>query len=142
MRNVFYPILICGLGIIGSTFYLTQNSTQVSEVLPTSDIFTTDEKREQTPSASQNVSTLFQNAPSKKLKDCDCCIEKRKRARAFVKQKRKALEVWAREMIATHGYEEGMKRVKNKSAVLAERIRKLIQEETDKPTNPISRTTP
>ena len=51
-------------------------------------------------------------------KGCGCC----KSAREKVRQKRKALELWAREMIDTHGYAEGMKRVTEKSATLAKRI--------------------
>ena len=46
-----------------------------------------------------------------------------------MKQKRQALEIWARETIANYGYEEGMKRVMAKSPVLAERIQRLLAEE-------------
>ena len=58
-------------------------------------------------------------------KGCGCC----RSALEKVKQKRKELEMWAREMINTHGYEEGIKRVTAKSPTLAKRVQLLLEKE-------------
>ncbi|MDE0423963.1 MAG: hypothetical protein OXN25_03725 [Candidatus Poribacteria bacterium] len=68
-------------------------------------------------------------ATSTSKKKCACCTKTSLHLREAVKQKRQELELWAREMIANYGYEEGMKRVAAKSTVLAERIQRLLEEE-------------
>lgn len=56
---------------------------------------------------------------------CGCCQD----TLAKIRQQRKELEMWAREMIDTHGYEEGIKRVSAKSSTLAKRIQGLLETE-------------
>ncbi len=51
-------------------------------------------------------------------KDCTCCRD----ALVEVKAKPKEMEMWAREMINTHGYDEGMNRVNIHSPTLARRV--------------------
>lgn len=58
-------------------------------------------------------------------KKCSCCRDSLEK----VKRKRKELEMWARDMIDTYGYEAGMKRVTAKSPVLAKRIQILLEKE-------------
>jgi len=50
--------------------------------------------------------------------------------------------MWAREMIATLGYEEGMKRVNAKSPTLAKRVKRLLEEEKRVPTSAGAHTAP
>ncbi|MDE0424106.1 MAG: hypothetical protein OXN25_04470 [Candidatus Poribacteria bacterium] len=68
---------------------------------------------------------VTQKPTTLRKKACSCCGD----ALEKVKQKRKELEMWARGMIDTHGYEEGMKRVNAKSPTLAERVQSLLEKE-------------
>lgn len=58
-------------------------------------------------------------------KDCQCCVSTLEK----VRQKRESLEMWAREMINTYGYEDGMKRITAKSKTLAKRIQGILEAE-------------
>lgn len=136
MNRVLYLICIGVLGVGGFVFYVTQNLSRVLEVPPTSTastILTQDIPVTQTMETTSDVPTSTKNVTDKKAEDCSCCssIEKRKRLIASTKQKRKALELWARKMIAIHGYEEGIKHVNAKSSVLAKRIELPEKEENN-----------
>lgn len=63
--------------------------------------------------------------PAQQKKGCGCC----RSTLENIKQKRKELEMWAREMIDTHGYEDGMKRITEKSPTLAKRVQGILEKE-------------
>ena len=73
----------------------------------------------------QTTQEATQKTTTLRKKECSCCRDSLEK----VRQKRKELEMWARDMIDTHGYEEGMKRVTAKSLVLAKRIQILLEKE-------------
>ena len=110
---------------IGLSFYLYPRMPAISEA--TQETLRPIEKNASRPLATETT----QVQPAEKLsttdekKDCACCLS----TLAKIKERRKALEMWAREMIAIHGYEEGMKRVNAKSPTLAKRVQSLLEKE-------------
>lgn len=83
------------------------------------------------PSSSRNEvnAAVKKMAAKKRVKDCDCCREKSAAALELVRQKLKDNEKWAQEMIATHGYEEGMRQITDKSPILANRMQQRLENE-------------
>lgn len=122
--------LFCLVTVIGGfSFFLYQNDSSPSKV-PASRLLhrgrVTETLRTQPTEVATPPSTPTKNASTtSEKKKCGCCrstLEK-------IRQKRKELEIWAREMISTHGYEAGMKRVTAKSPTLAKRIQNLLEKE-------------
>ncbi len=81
--------------------------------------------------SSRNVvnASVKKMAVKKQAKDCDCCREKSAVALELVRQKLKENEKWAREIIATHSYKEGMRQITDKSPVLANRMHQHFENE-------------
>lgn len=134
MKPLFY--LCCFVTVaIGVGFYLYPGTALVSKTAP--ETVRPIEKNVlpvAVPEAAATETTHVQltedprpTTPPKKR--CACCLSELEK----VKQKRKELEMWAREMIATHGYEEGMKRVTAKSPTLAKRVQRLLEKEKNSP---------
>ena len=119
MKSFLYSVCIVCM-VAGVTFYWHQGLTAQGKRVPSEmshvDKDTAATKKEHVPSV--EASPPDENG-------CGCC----KTAREKVRQKRKELEMWAREMIDTHGYDEGMKRVTAKSPTLAKRIQQLLEKE-------------
>ncbi len=107
---VFLSLVLCVAGVV---FYLPLRDSAPSKIAPLSN---------------QDKRDILENqtTPSQE-KECACCqstLEK-------IKRKRQALEMWARERINMYGYEEGMKRISEKSATLAKRMQTLLEKEKD-----------
>lgn len=62
-------------------------------------------------------------------KKCACCNRKLSLAKEKAKQRQQARETWARQMIANHGYEEGMRKIAAKSPWLAKQIQRILDKE-------------
>jgi len=117
-------------------FYLYQRHSDASKVspatLPRGSETSLDIKVDLAePHVEIHAETPTTTPTTKVKKGCTCCRD----ALAEVKAKRKELEMWAREMINTHGYDEGMNRVNAHSPTLAKRVRGLLEKEK-KSTNP------
>ena len=113
----------CLVTVIGGfIFFLYQRDSSPSKV-PAAGFYhgrgVTEPPRPQPSEVAAPTST-----PSEK-KGCGCCSSTLEQ----IRQKRAALEMWAREMIHTHGYEAGLKRVTAKSPTLAKRIQNLIEKD-------------
>ena len=128
MKSILYIVCIVCVAI-GIAFYWVQgNDTSKPQKSAAEIIYDTQTDRSghakephQAPvfvSAGHTVTTSAE-------KDCECCRSALER----VRQRRKELELWAREMIAIHGYEVGMKRVTEKSSTLAKRLKTLLEQE-------------
>lgn len=121
MKRVFAicSLVVC---IVGVSLYLNRSDSATP-------------KKEQVALEKKNDTLESPTTPTKndatisKEKGCGCC----RSTLAKIKAKRKALEMWAREMIATHGYDEGMKRVTAKSPTLAKRIQRLLEKKKNRP---------
>ena len=62
-------------------------------------------------------------------KKCACCSKKLSPAQAKAKQRQQARETWARQIIAKHGYQEGMKRITDRSPTFAKQMRRILDRE-------------
>lgn len=127
MKNIFYVCCVVTVAI-GLGFYLYPGTAPVSKAVPEA-VSPIEKNTRSTPAT---VSETIPVQPTEAAlpttppqKGCACCLSELEK----VRQKRKALEMWAREMIDTHGYEEGMKRVTAKSSTLAKRIKDLHEKE-------------
>ena len=123
MKSFFYSVCIISV-LAGITFYWIQGHASDPETLPA------ERHHVQKDPAATRIESVqsTENALLKEKeeeKDCGCC----KKTLEKIRQKRKELEMWAREMISTHGYEEGMKRVTSKSPTLAKRVQGLLEKE-------------
>ena len=126
MKRLFFifGVVTC---MIGVGFYLYQSDSATSKLAHDPIYHKSDSVKIPTETARKNT-----KATTSKKKECACCrstLELEK-----VRQKRKELELWAREMINTHGYEEGMRWVAAKSPTLATRIQHLLKKEKNRPT--------
>ena len=111
-------LLVVGLSAIvsfGLVWHYTQSNKTVSEVPNNveNQITLTSE-----PHTSKETSTT--KPPRKTKKNCVCC----RRTTEEIRQTRKDIK-WAKEMIAKHGYEEGIKRVTAKSLASAEMMQNI-----------------
>lgn len=132
MKPIFFTC--CIAAVVGGLifFFATDNGTPKSETTET--VSTDKASAKVKPAAVQtrpDSSTARRKTSDKKEEACACCREKLER----VKGKRLALEKWARETIATYGYEEGMKRVAAKSPALAKRLQQLLDQENGQSTS-------
>lgn len=141
MKRIFTIFCLASV-VAGLTFYWVQSRPSK---LKAADTFATDNKTVVTQvseikpaSQTSSPSTAAPKPTTTSKKGCGCCRD----SLAKVKQRRKALEMWAREMIATLGYEEGMKRVNAKSPTLARRVKRLLEEEKRVPTSTGAHTAP
>lgn len=119
-------ILVIVSGALG--FYLYQSHWDVSKAEPStrSEEAETRTGVESTEPRVPKPTEVVDPTPTAEVKKgCACCRDEMAR----VKATRKALEMWAREMIATHGYDQGMKRVTAKSPGLAKRVQALLEKE-------------
>lgn len=121
MKSFFYSVCIVS-AITGIAFYWVQGQASDPKTLPAERHHV-----QKYPAATEIESVQSTKASSLQegKKGCGCC----RSALEKVRQKRKELEMWAREMINTHGYEEGMKRVTVKSPTLAKRVHRLLEKE-------------
>jgi len=62
-------------------------------------------------------------------KNCACCAKKLSPTQEKAKQRQLVRETWARQMIANHGYEEGMRRITSKSTYLANQMQRILERE-------------
>ncbi len=115
MKSILYIVCIVSV-VTGITFYWVQGQTST---LPA------DRRHVQKDPAATRIEHVqsTKNSPLEE-KGCGCCKTSLER----VRQKRKALEMWAREIIDTHGYEEGMKRITAKSTTLAKRMHRILEQ--------------
>lgn len=121
MKSFFYSICIV-IAVTGIAFYWVQGQTSDPKTLPA------EQHHVQEDPVAIESGQSTETSPLKVAEDkkgCGCC----RSALEKVRQQRKALEMWAREMIDTHGYEEGMKRVTAKSETLAKRVQRLLEKE-------------
>ena len=132
MKYIFS--IFCMVGFIaGVAFYINQKHTAPSKVVQsdlTHGINSIEEESDKEPEASETrqvqVSEASTSTPSlANQKRCGCCTD----ALEKIRQRRKELEMWAREMVNVHGYEEGMKRVTAKSPTLANRVQRILEKE-------------
>lgn len=116
MKTVF-----CGMCIVllGLTFYFAfaQKDITVSKTAATSQQFVNNKEK---------TVPALQKTASKK---CACCNRKLTPAQEKSKQRQQARETWAREIIADHGYEEGIKKITAKSPGLAKQIQRILDRE-------------
>lgn len=133
MKSIFFIFFFVSV-TVGLVFYHVQSQTSKSKAAESSIQNTqTNVKNVSviTPVSKTASATVRNSLRTSKKSGCSCCNKSLKN----VKFARKALEVWAREMINTHGYEEGMKRVTAKSPVLAKRVQQLLEKEKSITTN-------
>ena len=62
-------------------------------------------------------------------KNCACCAKKLSPAQEKAKQRQLVRETWARQMLANHVYEEGMKRIAFKFPYLANQMQRILERE-------------
>ncbi|MYC76694.1 hypothetical protein F4X10_13095 [Candidatus Poribacteria bacterium] len=125
MKNIvsFFSLITVGVGL---AFYLYHSPCLSQKNLPTTLRLVPKNGTETALTEPQRPQMSEVAAPTTGAKKgCACC----RSAREKVKQRRGALEMWARKMIDTHGYEEGMKRVRAKSPILARRIQDILEKE-------------
>ena len=94
--------------------------------------------------SSRNVvnASVKKTTAKKAKKDCHCCKEKSAEALALVRQQLKDNEKWAQDIIETHGYEEGMRQITDRSSVLANRMQHLIEKANGITSDTTSQTQP
>lgn len=144
MKKVFYIFCIVSLSAVGFTFYLTaeHNRGLGANPTPSKPGILTKGKKVQEVQIATEPSPSVQKTPSTTEKDCACCAKKIKDAREYVKQKRQALEEWARKTIDIHGREEGLKLITAKSPALAKRMQQVLETEKSTPTHVASQSIP
>ena len=136
MKIVYYGIFIA-IFVLGSALYLITDHRPPRFITAESTSI-----RSESTQDPKSISTVTQDAtaahrntddftrptaaPEKK---CTCCSETSLRIKEIVKQKRKDLELWARDTIANYGYKDGMKRITAKSPALAQRIQRILEQE-------------
>ena len=128
MKYIFY--IFCMVGFIaGVAFYIYPKQTAPSNVVESDlnpGIKSIEEKPEDSETRQVQVSKASTSTtPLANQKRCGCCTD----ALEKIRQRRKELEMWAREMVDVHGYEEGMKRVTAKSPTLANRVQRILEKE-------------
>ncbi len=64
-----------------------------------------------------------------KKKNCACCDKKLTPAQERAKQRQQARETWGRQLIADHGYEEGIKRITREAPLLAKQMQRILDRE-------------
>lgn len=124
MKQVFYVFcvlaVIAGLGFYHGTGHVSKNA-QISSPREVKTAI-----RTAATEVSLTETTHAQTAETRtQKKRCACC----RTTLENIKQKRKELEMWAREMIDTHGNEDGMRRVTAKSPTLAKRVQGILEQE-------------
>ncbi len=124
MKHLFF-ILILVLVIVGIGFYFHRSQDPLSKGVPPRHPPKMDDKQVSVSAKPTPLKSVEAATTTSEKKGCACCLS----TLAKIKARRKALEMWAREMIETHGYEEGMKRVTEKSQTLAKRIQRLLEKE-------------
>ena len=75
----------------------------------------------------KHADTNTQVATAKKK--CPCCNKKLSPAQAKAKQRQQTREIWARQIIARHGYEEGMKRITDQNPTFAKQMQRILDRE-------------
>lgn len=135
MKHLFFTFVAVAF-MIGIGFYLNQNDFAISKWTHAPIHYKNDGIENIITTARKNadVTTSKKDVTTSKKKGCACCPSNFKSELEKVRQRRKALEVWAREMINTHGYEKGMRRVAAKSSILATRIQHLLKKEKNRAT--------
>lgn len=132
MKHIFFIFSIVSL-TAGLGFYIHQNHTAASNVMR-SDLNQGVDRAEAERAKERSATETRQAGVSEVSADtlltaekepCGCCTD----ALEKIRQRRKELEMWAREMVNVHGYEEGMKRVTAKSPTLAKRVQRLLEKE-------------
>ena len=128
----FFVLIIVSTSLV---FYLYQRHSNASKVSPSNlqrEAGTdTTAKNDVTGVHVQGHAETSTPPITKAKKGCACCRDTLTEIKAI----RKVMEKWAIEMIDTHGYEEGIKRVTAHSPILAKRVRGLL-EKKKKSTNP------
>ncbi len=132
MKHIFFIFCIVSL-TAGLGFYVHQNHTAASNVMRSDHPQGVDQAEEErakernsTETRQAEVSEVSVGTPiTTEKKPCGCCTD----GLEIIRQRRKELEMWAREMVKVHGYEEGMKRVTAKSSTLANRVQRLLEKE-------------
>ena len=114
--KLFFAIFSLALCTVGISFYLSSSASPTSKMEYTSIENNKDNVKNPNVPRKNNVITA---------KECTCCQS----TLATIKRKRKELELWARDMINTYGYEDGMRRITEKSPTLAKRIEKRLETE-------------
>ena len=116
MKTVFCGT--CAI-LLGLSLYLLQKRSTVPET------FSTPRPSVQN---TEGVSAPVEGTTTRKEK-CACCNKQLSVAQEKAKQRQQAREAWAREMIATRGYEEGIKQITAKSPWLAKQIQRILERE-------------
>ena len=64
-----------------------------------------------------------------KKKNCACCDKKLTPRQERAKQRQQARETWGRQLIASHGYEEGIKRITQQDPLFAKQMQRILDRE-------------
>ena len=64
-----------------------------------------------------------------KKKNCACCDKKLTPAQERAKQRQQVRETWGRQVIADHGYEEGIRRITQQDPLFAKQMRRILDRE-------------
>ncbi len=64
-----------------------------------------------------------------KQKNCACCDKKLTPAQERAKQRQQARERWGRQLITSHGYEEGIKRITRQDPLFAKQMQRILDRE-------------
>ena len=125
MKHVIYSVCVLTV-LAGISFYQrTGHVSKDAEVSPPRGEKTAIRTAAAEASVAETTHAQMVETPAETKKGCGCCRD----TLAKIRTKRKELEMWAREMIDTHGYEDGMKRVTAKSHTLAKRVQGLLEQE-------------
>ena len=125
MKNIFYGFCLVSVVVSGFVFYFALQRAPVVHRMgvPMSQ-----------PSRGSEQNSLRASAAEQKVKTpnkkkCACCREKLVQLRKVAEQRLQARKVWAREMFANHGYEEGVKQIAVKDPGLAKQIQQILERE-------------
>ena len=116
MKTIFYGFCLIFVVVSGLVFYFALQRIPVVNVIR---VPTTKPSRV----FEQGTSVVEQKLTTSNKKKCACCREKLAQSRKIAKQR------WAQEMLASYGYEEGMKRIAAKDPGLAKRIQEIFDRE-------------
>ena len=134
MKRIFS--ISCIAFVVGLVFYLTYNGSSTLKATPSVSASKISEVKKSVPAKRTTSNTPSPKKKTKNIKNdpCSCC----RKSLEIVKKRRQALENWARNIIAHHGYEDGMKRVTSISPILAKRMQQILEKENNDPISGIS----
>ncbi len=117
MKIVFYTLCVLLLTL---TIYVVQKGFSVPETRFT--------PQNTVQHSGKDTAHVTDNTTLQK-KNCVCCDKKLTPGQERAKQRQQHREAWAQQLIAEHGYEEGMKRITLQNPSFAKQIKRILDRE-------------